>query len=45
MHPTTKWEQRKSADVQAKRLYKRRADIDRRLEERALAAQLREVWA
>lgn len=42
MTPTTKWEQRKSADMAGKRLYKRRADIDRRLEERALAAQLRE---
>lgn len=45
MHPITRWEDRKHKDVQAKRLYKRRADIDRRLEERALAAQLREPVA
>jgi len=44
MHPTTKWEQRKSADMAGKRLYQRRRDIDRLREERELERQLREVW-
>src|SRR5690554_214219 len=42
MHPTTKWEQRKSADMAGKRLYQRRRDIDRLREERELERQLRE---
>jgi hypothetical protein len=44
MHPTTRWEQRKHNDHAARALYQRRVDIDRRLDERRLAAQLREVW-
>jgi|GEM_PF-3674319 hypothetical protein len=44
MQPITKHQQRIQADQRATSHYRRRPDIDRRLEEMRQAKQLKEVW-